>query len=123
MLKLLTEIIAWSQPLLSQKCENSSRSKLLAATADLERGRQCGTSPCEGIAQTRDSTKENADTDQRANCPDRTDRPGHEDHDAKHDCDNRVKEKPARPGAAAQPRVDDCLEDSLEKQIEGEHQR
>lgn len=24
-------------------------------------------------------------------------------------------------GAVAQPRVDDCLEDSLEKQIEGEH--
>src|SRR6185437_10833533 len=36
---------------------------------------------------------------------------------------NRVEKEPARSGKTAQPRVNDRLEYSLEKEIEGEHQR
>src|SRR5882757_10824935 len=112
MLRLLTEIIAWSQPLLSQKMPS-----------ELNRSDRGASSLREGIAQARNPAEQNTDADQGPHGPDRAERPGHEDHDAEHDGDNRVEEEPARPGKAAQPRVDDRLEYSLEKEIEGKHER
>src|SRR5882757_10703354 len=108
MLTLLTEIISWSQSLLSQKM-----------APELNRSDRGASFLCEGIAQARNPAEQNTDADQGPHCPHRAHGPGHEDHDAEHDGDDRIEKEPARSGKAAQPGVDDCLENSFEEQIKG----